>query len=308
MRGILITIVSITYIGIPSAFGQVTVEVSRIHSAVHYANIVRLAPGQTEIVELLPTPNQDQYKAIVQVPQGTLRLVAIDGRDIEADNPNPHFLIDRSVSGSERIDLPRLPSSKGVAAVLANVTNSYVDAQITVFRVGERTPQVVSNIKKWIEIPINALNLIYNLPSFKVSLRPCGFSSAYSDPNIVICTELLADLTEKNLADALMPILLHELAHSLLYLWGLPGYDNEDVADEFAAVFLASHSPELINVYIKWLERNDSITEAVVQLINGDRHTISIQRARNMKAALTKPDELLRRWEKLLSPFLRNRK
>lgn len=92
----------------------------------------------------------------------------------------------------------------------------------------------------------------------------------------------------------------------MLFLWDLPGYDNEDVADEFAAMSLAQVKPEFVDDYIKWLELNDSVTEAVIQLTQGDRHTLSVQRARNLRIALTKSDELSRRWSKLLSPFVRN--
>jgi len=117
--------------------------------------------------------------------------------------------------------------------------------------------------------------------------------------------QLIAELSEKNLAGALYPILFHELAHSLLFLWDLPGYDNEDVADEFAAIFLSQLKTQYVDDYIRWLELNDSVSEAVVQLTQGDRHTLSVQRARNLRAALTKSDELRRRWSKFLSPFER---
>jgi hypothetical protein len=62
----------------------------------------------------------------------------------------------------------------------------------------------------------------------------------------VVCSELIADLGEKNLEGAPHPILLYEMAHSLMYLWKLPGYNNEDIADEFATIYLAKVFPHTI--------------------------------------------------------------
>ena len=144
------------------------------------------------------------------------------------------------------------------------------------------------------------------MPKFSVQVSPCGTITAFSSPNITICTELIADLVEKKLTAALYPILLHEIAHSALQLWGLPGYDNEDVADEFAAVMLALVSPEYINASIRYLEEKDSIGEAVIQLVEGSRHSLSIQRARNMKNAMKNMNDLQKRWNNLLKPFEKN--
>lgn len=287
-------------------FAQITVEVSNIYSAIHYTNVTQLTPGTSEIIELQKTPKNDKYKMSLQTKGGQIHLVVIDGRDIASDNPKPIFLMEKIISnGTSFIDFPQVPSQEGVAVVLLNNTKTSIDLNINVFRIGERTDSTTRKVREWLEIPIKALDSVYVLPKFKVEVKPCGCANAFSNPNIVICTELFADLTEKHLIEALYPILFHEMAHSLLYIWELPGYDNEDLADEFAAL-LAKYSQNNVNAYIKWLESNDSVTEAVVQLINGDKHTISIQRARNMKSALVKPDELLRRWGKLLKPFQRS--
>jgi Putative metallopeptidase len=180
-----------------------------------------------------------------------------------------------------------------------------VQLRVTIFRVGTRPEHSVTRIRELLEIPVKSLDAFYVVPKFTNTARPCGTVNAYSMPDIIVCTELLADLFEKQASGAVIPILLHEMGHWLLYLWGLPGYNNEDMADEFAAAFLAKESTELLDDLIKWLESQDSATEALIQLLNGGRHTISIQRARNMRAALSKPDELLARWGRLLGPFRR---
>ncbi len=102
---------------------------------------------------------------------------------------------------------------------------------------------------------------------------------------------------------ALRSIVLHEVAHTLLNMWGLPGYENEELADEFAAV-RQQRDPDGLADFVQWLGQQDSTSEALEQLINGDRHPISIQRTRNIKAA-AENQQLLERWERLLSAHAR---
>ena len=290
-----------------TTFAQISVEVSQNYSAIEYASEKMLVAQEgTEVFELYSTPSNDKYKAAIIVQGGSLQLVVIDRRDAIKKNPNPNFLMNRKISGKVNIDFPELPSKEGIGIIILNNTNKSVDLKVTVFRLGIRSTQVVGEMKKIIELPIKSLDAFYKLPKFKILITPCGYVNAYSSPDIIICSELIADLEQKNLNDALYPILLHELAHSILYLWGLPGYDNEDFADEFATVFLAGVEPKLVDAFISYLSSNDSVSEAIVQLVNGDRHTISIQRARNMKKILENPDPLLKRWAKFLAPYKRN--
>jgi flagellar biosynthesis/type III secretory pathway chaperone len=86
-------------------------------------------------------------------------------------------------------------------------------------------------------------------------------------------------------------------------MWGLPGYENEELADEFAAV-RQRRDPDGLAAFVQWLNQQDSTSEALEQLTKGDRHPISIQRTRNIKAASENP-QLLERWERLLSPHAR---
>ncbi|MDQ1729576.1 MAG: hypothetical protein QOD33_1701 [Pyrinomonadaceae bacterium] len=262
-------------------------------------------PGEKEVFDLEATPYEDVYRAKLSVRNSPIRIVVVDRRDVTTNNPKPTLLIDRMAMGASLVDFPKLPSKEGIGVILINQSRLPAIFDLTVYRLGFRPQNVAAEVKKYVEIPIIALRQVYRLPRFRVQVKPCGSSNAYSSPDVVICTELIAELSEKGLTGALYPILLHELAHSLLFLWDLPGYDNEDVADEFAAVFLVQFEPKLLDDYITWLDSKDSITEAVIQLVQGDRHTLSIQRARNLKTVLNKSDELGRRWGRLLSAFVR---
>ena len=58
------------------------------------------------------------------------------------------------------------------------------------------------------------------------------------NPNITLCAELVEEMASKNMVGAISFAYLHELAHTLMKQWGLPLWDNEDAADEFATAFL----------------------------------------------------------------------
>jgi hypothetical protein len=138
---------------------------------------------------------------------------------------------------------------------------------------------------------------------FNINVKPCGQSNAFSDQrtaDITICSEIVSDL-QRN-PGVLAAILLHEYGHSLLNRWGEPGSSEEDMADQFATVFLlraGDRGRELLLQWIQYWSQQDSRAEAQHQLLRGDTHSLSIQRARNIQKAMNFPDELTRRWNKM---------
>src|SRR5450830_1112077 len=104
---------------------------------------------------------------------------------------------------------------------------------------GETQRQIV---KTSYESLYESLKKIFVFPDFDIYLQSCGQANAYSDSNasgnIHICTELVDNSSKLNNAGALIFIFYHELAHSLLGIWGLPGNNNEDIADEFATYIM----------------------------------------------------------------------
>lgn len=298
-----ITIIFATFSMFVSA--QVTVEVSSKFSAISYSNSAQISAGNEESFELTLPPEKDVYKIIFSIKGSPLQLIAFDKRDMIKDNPNPTLLLNQTVSASSIITVPQIPSKEGIVIAFLNSVKTPVNLNYVVFRVGTRSNSVVKQLKDVVELPILSLAKIYKLPKFKIAVLPCGTVNAFSNPDITICSELISDLVEKDLTDALYPILLHEMAHSLLNLWNLPGYNNEDIADEFSAAILARISPNSIQAFIKYLETEDSTTEAIIQLTEGSRHTISIQRARNMKTALANIKQIENRWNNLLIPYRR---
>lgn len=284
---------------------QTLIDVSTNYSAIEHSHTKRLLRGESVFIGLNQPKLPDRYHADLRVKGGTVRVIAVDGGDIETNNPKPSYLMDQRLGNKARIDLPIVQTKAGVGVWFVNPNIAAVDVSVTIFRTGQRSPEVTARVQQLLEIPIRAIEASYDLPKFRVSVRPCGTANAFSAPDIVICTELIADLVSKDLTNAVIPILLHEVGHTLLTLWGLPGHDNEDIVDDFAAAFLAAHSPETLGELIKWLDARDSREEAIVQLVQGGRHTLSIQRARNLRETLKQPEKVTRRWARLLEPYKR---
>ena len=152
-----------------SVFSEVIVDVSSEYSAVHYANTVRLKPGEVTSVKLYDTPFQDRYVISVNVASGTVKLIVVDERDIITNNPSPRILLTRVVKNSANVEIPPLPSKEGATVSILNThRRNPIDLRITLFRVGHRPPEVVQSVKEWLEIPIKGFDLGYVLPTFKV--------------------------------------------------------------------------------------------------------------------------------------------
>jgi len=90
----------------------------------------------------------------------------------------------------------------------------------------------------------------FKFPDFNIHVQPCGqvnaFSESYTTGDIHVCTELLDHVTKSNNPGVLTFILMHELGHTLLGLWKLPGNNDEDIADEFATYIMLQGGGHLL--------------------------------------------------------------
>jgi len=166
------------------------------------------------------------------------------------------------------------------------------------------TPDEMSRLAKPFESIRASIEQTFENADFNINVRPCGQSNAFSDhrtADITICSEIVSDL-QKN-PGALVATILHEYGHSLLNRWGEPGSSEEDMADQFATVSLLRAGDQGRELLVQWIQfwtQQDSRAEAQSQLQRGDTHSLSIQRARNIQRAITFPDEITRRWNKML--------
>jgi hypothetical protein len=136
--------------------GQVTVEVSSAYSAIHYVKALSLQPGELAVVDLLPTPYRDSYRAAVRTRGGSIRLIALDGRDVQRRNPNPTLLVNRILKGDMWIELPQIPVETGVTVGFRNDNRNPVQLGVTIFRAGARPEHLVTRIRELLEIPVKS--------------------------------------------------------------------------------------------------------------------------------------------------------
>lgn len=157
-----------------------------------------------------------------------------------------------------------------------------------------------------IEAGYNAMKKEMVFPDFNINIKPCNQANAFSSPDITLCSELISEMAANNRPGALTAILFHELGHTLLNLWGLPNYDNEDVADEFAAVVLLNSRDGEKALYevIAWFSEANVRAQAEYIIQHGDRHSLSIQRIRNIERIMAAPEPVIRRWNKVLYPHM----
>ncbi|MBI1739557.1 MAG: hypothetical protein HY233_02405 [Acidobacteriales bacterium] len=166
----------------------------------------------------------------------------------------------------------------------------------------EPTPET-KQLESVLETQYQGLKKVFIFPDFNISIRHCGFENAFSNPNITLCAELIENLANQQLPSATAFVFFHELGHSLLRGWGLPMWDNEDAADEFATVLMMmGHQEAGALQAAQWWAGRGSTQEALSKLTIDDRHTISPQRARNIIHWLNSKDELLSRWERVFIP------
>jgi hypothetical protein len=150
----------------------------------------------------------------------------------------------------------------------------------------------------------SALKKTFIFKDFNIEIRLCGTENAFSNPNIILCWELIDRLKREGKPLANHYVAFHEIGHSLLNIWGYPTYDNEDVADEFATFLSVMIGADQLAYQAAqyWMEKPASTNEAIAKLYINDRHTLSPQRARNILGWLENKEKLLDRWITILAP------
>ena len=179
--------------------------------------------------------------------------------------------------------------------------------RVSIERKFELTPELQEGIKKVFNEFYGGIKASFVAPEFNVKVESCGRANASSDASksgdISFCFELIDQLLKTGKQDAILPVFLHEAGHSLLGLWGIPGYNNEDIADEFATYILMAGGPngyKHLRASLDFWREKDSFSEAAYILQKGDRHSLSVQRMRNIEENMMLGEAFIRRWNKLL--------
>ena len=166
-------------------------------------------------------------------------------------------------------------------------------------------PLAVS-VRTSLEQVYSGLRGVFEFQDFNIYIKPCGQVNAYSSGNgdITLCTELMSAFANK--PGVFMGTLFHELGHTLPNLWGLPGVQNEDMADEFATVLLLRirDGRERIEEWLSFFENRDAMKEARNMIRRGDTHSLSVQRIRNIRNHVSRAADLQLRWNRQLYPHM----
>ena len=287
-----------------TVYAEVSVFVSPNYSALSYFDNTKISGGQEQTLRLPHTYLDDRYHAVINVTSGQIFFAFGYWENMEAEDRSWTNLYQATIEGKHQINIPDFPRDATAIIYLVNKLKLPVDLSIQIFRTGTRDQGIRQAIGYWVSRVYKSVDDIYLLPDLKITVTPCGEANAFSSPDITICTELFAEIEDKKIGPAINAVIAHELAHSLLKIWGLPGWDNEEFADEFTLVALKDQ-PDAVEAFIAWLEDKDPVAEALLQIVVGDTHGLSIQRARTLRRKMASRQEVLERWEKLLKQYKR---
>ena len=145
---------------------------------------------------------------------------------------------------------------------------------------------------------------------FPIDTKSCGTANiTTSSEGITLCLEFIQKLTtnmasNEKTKEVLLFALLHEVGHILLQQWDYPFYDNEEIADEFAAILLIMmNKQESLSSTAEYFLSNPTAGELMAKKLKSDRHPLSVQRARNILQCIKDKDRF-RRWIKFFVPHV----
>jgi hypothetical protein len=140
---------------------------------------------------------------------------------------------------------------------------------------------------------------------FQIEMKRCGRVNAYSSPDMHLCLEMAQDTIGNKTPGVFNFILLHELSHSLLNLWGNPAHRSEDIADEMAtALLIIGGRPQDGREAAQWWRKQDTISAALQRPLFGDPHSPPGRRANSIEKWLDGGNEFARKWHRFLIPHV----
>lgn len=154
---------------------------------------------------------------------------------------------------------------------------------------------------------------LFEIKDFNIKFGPCNTRNAYSDSldgDITMCSEILGEAHLKEKGGMFGGILFHELGHTVLNLWELPGWNNERTADEFAAVMLIIGARGKTDKVQEWIEFFDPSKRNVVRQAqsiahSGGPHPLDVQRIDALQQIIDNPLPVVKRWNNILYPRMR---
>ncbi len=257
-------------------------------------------------------PAQAKLLAQFQVQGGLndkIRVLLLDGANYQLFTAHQPFKVYPGTSGSVRgigkYEF-RVPQAGVYYVVLDNGKAWLMPRKVTLHLdaiLPQSTP-ASEEIRTAFENEYSMLKKVFVFHDFQTFVRHCGIVNAFSNPNITLCVELIEELQANEMTPAVTFVYLHELGHTLMKEWGLPLWDNEDAADEFATAFLLMGKQQAIALTAAqwWGSESVNAKDAIAKIWMDDRHSLSPQRARNIIHWVNNRNDLVPRWEHVFIP------
>lgn len=238
----------------------------------------------------------EQYKDYPNIPRPLFQSTVIDHFNFTVTIPatgNYHLVFDNA-AGSSPVKLD---------TIITGASGSDTDLLH-----GSRGTDEGKNIDKDLGAIGSELGKLFIFKPFPIIAKGCGKPGAFSGSDgVVICLEfakaIFNTMGSKEKATAvLLFATYHEVGHILLSQWGYPFYDNEEIADEFAAMlFVMVGQRERLTTLTEYFLSNPASNELLAKAFKGDRHPLSLERARNI-VRWVKDTGRLKRWQVIFVP------
>ena len=285
-----------------TAHARIIIEISENYVAIEHEASRMVSREKPYTASLPRIANNDSYSVLIGRVSAPLYVEVRDDAAAPGKQAPVRFA-GSSLGGTQEV-LPGLP--RNAILTVSPEQEGASRLRLRVLRQGTRSHESLVATIRFLRESTDRIEAVYRVPTITLRVRPCGVVNAFSSPDITLCTELMDTMFREGWHDAIRVVLYHELAHSLLRLWELPGYNNEDLADEFA-VLHASDSPRAIEQISRWFESRNPIQKAAVQVQMAGGHAPSALRAKRARAGLTNRAQLRVKWDALLAPYRRTR-
>lgn len=270
-------------------------------------------PGKWKSVRVRNLP----VSAVVSVQaesSGSVGVAFLDSSDLRAypSPANPLFQGQFEDKLSFSVTIP----SQGDYYVLFDNRRGNESRSIKVTIAGKRgdrvrvNPASIEKFQDSLDEFERKLTNVFIFEPFPLKIKQCGVARAFATTaGVVLCAEYAKKLYDtlgdkEKTRDAILFTVFHEIGHVFLRQWHSPVYDNEDVADEFAAAIMMLFGlRERLVAKAEFFASQPARTEALAKALKDDRHSLSVQRARNI-LRWAGDSSLLRKWEGQFVPHM----
>lgn len=241
---------------------------------------------------------EEQYKEYPNVPRPLFQSMVRDRFNFTVTIPaagNYHLVFD-NIAGYRNVKID---------AIITGASGS--DKNLLQ---GSRHAEQQAIVAKDLSAIGSELGKVFIFNPFPITAKGCGKPGAYSGPDgVMICLEFIKAISDtmgnkEKTATVLLFTAYHEAGHLLLSQWGFPFYDNEEIADEFAAMlFVMLGHRDRLSALTEYFLSNPASNELLAKAFKGDRHPLSLERARNI-VRLVKDTGRLKRWQVIFVPHM----